>query len=303
MTALPDWHIAADAELVSSAAGGDRRAFAAIYDRYADALHDFCIGMLRDSDSAADRVHDAFCTAATRLGSLRDPAKLRPWLYSIARHHALGQIAARRREQPAEVLPEPESTDPDPATLAARTELADLMAQAAGGLSDRDRAVLDLTYRHGLDGPELAQALDVTPGTANRIVARLRTTIETSLGALLVARRAQATDTGCPDLRALLTDWDGVLTILMRKRIARHLDTCPRCDEDRHRLVSPAALLGATPLLIPAPHWLRDHTLTGIHLTATTTALDGDTHGAAGAELSSGPEVLADGQPRCWRSH
>jgi len=82
MTAVPSWDIVrpTDAELARAAAGGDRGAFAEIYDRYADRLHDICIGMLRDRDSAADCVQDAFCTAATRLTQLREPDKLRPWL-------------------------------------------------------------------------------------------------------------------------------------------------------------------------------------------------------------------------------
>ena len=92
MTAAPDWDIAhartTDAELVGPAAG-DRRAFAHMYDRYADRLHDFCVGMLRDRDGAADCVQDVFCIAATPLPQLREPDKLRPWLYSIARNEAL----------------------------------------------------------------------------------------------------------------------------------------------------------------------------------------------------------------------
>jgi hypothetical protein len=43
-----------DAELVAAAMAGDRGAFAAIYDRYADRLHDFCWSLLRDRDEAAD---------------------------------------------------------------------------------------------------------------------------------------------------------------------------------------------------------------------------------------------------------
>ena len=39
-----------DAELVRAATAGDRGAFAAIYDRYADRLHDFCWSVLRDRD-------------------------------------------------------------------------------------------------------------------------------------------------------------------------------------------------------------------------------------------------------------
>jgi DNA-directed RNA polymerase specialized sigma24 family protein len=69
-----------DAELVAAAIAGDRGAFAAIYDRYADRLHDFCWSLLRDRDEAADATQDAFLLAAERLGQLRDPERLRPWL-------------------------------------------------------------------------------------------------------------------------------------------------------------------------------------------------------------------------------
>src|SRR6202048_4244768 len=154
MTALPDWDIASDAELARAAAAGDRSAFGGIYDRYVDRLHDFCVGMLRDRDAAADCVQDVFCTAATQLAKLRDPDRLRPWLYAIARNEALRCIRDRRREQVFDELPEAASGEAGPDTLAARTELADLIAQAAGGLSDRDRTVLELAYRPGLDGPE-----------------------------------------------------------------------------------------------------------------------------------------------------
>ncbi|HXL60128.1 MAG TPA: sigma-70 family RNA polymerase sigma factor, partial [Mycobacterium sp.] len=88
MTALPDWDVVSDAELACAAAAGDRAAFASIYDRYADSIHDFCIGMLRNREAAADCVQDAFCIAATNLPKLREAEKLRPWLYAIARNEA-----------------------------------------------------------------------------------------------------------------------------------------------------------------------------------------------------------------------
>ena len=78
---------------------GDRGAFAAIYDRYADRLHDFCWSVLRDRDEAADATQDAFLVAAERLGQLRDPERLRPWLYAVARSQAL------RRPGPDRVSP------------------------------------------------------------------------------------------------------------------------------------------------------------------------------------------------------
>ncbi|MHA3018755.1 sigma-70 family RNA polymerase sigma factor [Mycobacterium sp. BMJ-28] len=250
-----------DATLAVAAAAGDRVAFAAIYDRYANRLHDFCIGMLRDRDAAADCVQDVFVIAATRLVQLREPDRLRSWLYAIARSEALARIRARRRELPSEELPEIATGEPDMDTLAARSELADLISAASGGLSERDRLVLELAYRQGLDGPELAEALGVTARNANTLVERLRETIARSLGALLVCRRVSADPERCPELAAILGDWHGELTVLLRKRAARHIESCSICDEERARMITPAALLGAAPVVIPAPAWLRDKTL------------------------------------------
>jgi RNA polymerase sigma factor (sigma-70 family) len=286
MTALPSSNIVGrtDAELASAAAAGDRGAFAGIYDRYADRLHDFCVGMLRDREAAADCVQDVFCAAATRLGQLREPDKLRPWLYAIARNEALRQIRERRREELYEEVPDMASRNPGPDTLAARGELADLIAEAAGGLSDRDRSVLELAYRHGLDGPELADVLGVSPVNANVMVYRLRETIERSLGALLVARGARRNPTRCPELAAILVGWDGAFTVLMRKRIARHIESCSVCEQDRRRLVNPVALLGGAPVFIPAPAWLRAHTLNHIQLVAASTGMP---TGAPSSQLGS----------------
>ena len=287
MTAVIDWDFVSDAELAAAAAAGNQAAFAGIYDRYADRLHDFCVGMVRDREAAADCVQDTFVTAATRLSSLRELDKLRPWLYAIARNEALRRIRERNREQPSDELPEVTSAEPGPDVMASRTELATLIAQVADGLSERDRAVLELTYRHGLDGPELAEALGVSAAGARTMTHRLRETIERALGALLVARGAR-TGQGCPELGAFLTDWDGEFTILMRKRIARHIDSCPTCQEQRGKMVNPVALLGGAPLFIPAPAGLRQQTLDRIQLVCAQKDLLGP--GSAGSPGgSAGP--------------
>lgn len=272
MTALPDWDMS-DAELAEAAITGDRGAFAEIYDRYSSRLFDFCVGMLRDRESAADCVQDTFCTAAARLSSLRDLGKLRPWLYAIARNEALRRIRERRREQPSDELPDTVSAEPGPEALAARTELAALIAQAAAGLSSRDREILDLAYRHGLDGPEIAEALGTSAATTRTLLHRLRETVERSLGAVLVARHARS-GRGCAELRESLKDWDGEFTVLLRKRVARHIESCTECSEDRRGMVNPAALLGAGAVVfLPAPILLREKTLNEVQLTCASTPL------------------------------
>ena len=235
-----------DAELARAATAGDRGAFAAIYDRYADRLHDFCWGLLRDRDEAADATQDAFVVAAERLGQLRDPERLRPWLYAVARSQALRRVRARSR-----VAPEEEMTQlPDPASgpeqAAERSDLRELVWSAAAGLSERDRALLDLHLRHGLEGAELGEAMGVEPGHAYVLLSRLRDQVERSLGAFLVARLGRQ---DCPDLPQILTGWDGRFSPLVRKQIARHVNACEVCGTARRRLASPLALLAAVPPL------------------------------------------------------
>ena len=250
-----------DTDLVTGALAGDRDAFAAIYDRYADRLHDFCWSVLRDRDEAADAVQDTFVLAAQRLAQLNDPERLRPWLYAVARSVALRRVRVRRRIVLDEVG-DMADTDPGPHRAAEQEALRELVWTAAGGLSERDRALLDLHLRQGLEGAELGEAMGVSASHAYVLLTRLRAQVERSLGALLIARLGRE---DCTELDALLSGWDGRFSPILRKRVARHVDQCEVCAERRRIVVSPWALLGAVPLL-PAPLWLKDRVLNQVQL-------------------------------------
>lgn len=234
-----------------------------------------------------------FCATADRLSQLREADKSRPWLYAIARNECLRCIRARGRERDYEGVPQAESSEPGADAMAARHELANLVAEAAGGLSDRDRSVLELAYRHGLDGPELAEALNVSAASAKKMTQRLRETVERSLGALLVSRGVRSDPSACPELGEILDGWDGQFSVLMRKRIARHIESCPVCDEERRRLVNPVALLGGVPAFIKAPDWLRDRTLEQIRLTSASSPADG----AGDPDATQRADVATDKAP------
>jgi hypothetical protein len=103
-------------------------------------------------------------------------------------------------------------------------------------------------------------------------VQRLRDTVEKSLGALLVVRQAKSGHNGCPEVSAIVAGWDGQFTILLRKRMSRHIESCSDCDYERSRLVNPRALLGSSAVLVPAPKWLRDQTLSQVRLSPSATA-------------------------------
>ena len=269
---------ASDAELVERVLRGDREAFAQVYDTYADRLHDFAYSMLRQREDAMDAVADAFVTTAERLDQLRDPERLRPWLYSIVRRECLRRLKQRSRTAYTDddaMLDLPDQ-GAGPEAMAETTALQALVWDAAAGLNERDRAMLDLHLRQGLDGAELGEAMDMTADNAYVSLSRLRDQVERSIGALLVARTARHT---CDDLDGVLGDWDGEYTPLVRKRVARHVDKCAACTRRRVALASPAALLAGVPAFA-APAMLRDRVLEDSRLVSALSARSGSGGGS-----------------------
>ena len=257
-----------DPELVAGVLAGDREAFAAVYDRYGDRLYDYAHSMLRQREEAEDAVADGFVLVAERLSQLRDPERLRPWLYAIVRSECLRRLRSRQRVAFGgdERLVEMADTDRTPEEEAELTALRQLVWDASAGLAERDQSILNLHLRHGLEGAELGEAMGVTTSQAYVLLSRLRDQVERSLGALLIARLGRD---DCDELDTLLADWDGTFSPLIRKRVARHVDGCDVCGERRRIVVSPWALLAGVPLLV-APAALRDR-VTDTHLVASST--------------------------------
>jgi RNA polymerase sigma factor (sigma-70 family) len=234
-----------DREVVAAIVAGDPAGLAEAYDRYATPLYSYCRTMLREPADAADAVQDTFVIAAPRMSGLRDPDRLRSWLYAVARNECYRRL--RSGSLHASLEEAPDVTD-DAADVAADVERADLRAlvrDALGGVGPAEREVLELQLRQGLSGGEVASVLGTSRNHAHALLSRARDQLATALGALVVARTGRQE---CPDLNEMLQEWDGALTVLVRKRINRHVERCPACSGRRRREVSPAMLLGVAPI-------------------------------------------------------
>jgi hypothetical protein len=152
-----------------------------------------------------------------------------------------------------------------PEESAERAALQQLVWDASAGLADRDRAILDLHLRQGLEGAELGEAMGVSANNAYVMLNRLRGQVDRSLGALLVARLGREE---CDELDRLLADWDGTFSPLVRKRVARHVDGCDLCSERRKKMISPWMLLAGIPM-VAAPLGLRDRVVDDTRLVAS----------------------------------
>ena len=273
---------ATDAELVSRVADGDRDALAAIFDRYAGHLLAFCRSIVRNQADADDCLQDVFVVAATRLDGLRQPDRLRSWLFAVARHTCLARIERDGRVLPTDDVADDPGPDADPAARGALdADLAAMVDDAMEGLAPRDRLVLELADRQGLSTDEVAGALGMAAPSAHKVLVRARATARRSLGVALVARSGQG---DCPELAAVLGDWDGTLTPLLRKRVSRHLEHCVVCSSEEQRLAAPGALLGAG-AVVAVPVGLRAGILrtAGRALGHSTGAGGSGTAGSGGA--------------------
>jgi RNA polymerase sigma factor (sigma-70 family) len=246
-----------DPDIVAAIVAGDPAGLTAAYESYAPALYTYCRSLLRDADDAADALHDTFIVASQKLDGLRDPERLRPWLYAVARNECLRLLNARRRTAALEDADEVSDESADVTVGVRQDELRDLVRAALDGLNAGDREILDLSMRHELSGAELGAALGVSANHAHALLSRARSQVEVALGALLVAR---AGSEDCAELAEMLRGWDGHFNTLIRKRVNRHIEGCDVCRERRRVELQPAMLLGLGPILVLPPA-LRDKIL------------------------------------------
>jgi RNA polymerase sigma factor (sigma-70 family) len=236
-----------DSEVVAAIVAGDPGGLAEAYDKYAAPLYAYCRSLLREPADAADVVQDTFVIAASRLAGLRDQNRLRPWLYAVARNecHRRMRATATHATAPLDTMPDVTDATADVGGEVRRAELRALLRAAVRGLNISDQDLIELQIRQGLGVAEIAAMLGVSRNHAHALLSRARDQLETSLGALLVARAGQE---DCAALSAMLEGWDGQLTVLTRKRLNRHIERCPVCAERKRRELAPALLLGLAPL-------------------------------------------------------
>jgi RNA polymerase sigma factor (sigma-70 family) len=253
-----------DSEVVAAIVAGDPAGLAEAYDRYAAPLHSYCRMMLGEPADAADAVQDTFVIAASRLSGLRDPKRLRSWLYAVARNQCHRRLDSGGANAPLEEVPDVADEGADVSAGAERAELRALVRGAMTGLGPAEREALGLQLGQGLGSGEVASVLGISRNHAHALLSRARDQMETALGVLVVARAGRQ---DCPALDELLKNWDGRLTVLLRNRANRHIERCPVCSQRRHQEMVPAMFLAALPVAalplaaVALPAALRDQVL------------------------------------------
>jgi len=235
-----------DTRLVTAAQQGDELAFAALFDRNVDAVHDLCWALTGDRDEAARIVGDVFTLVARHLGELTDASQLRPWLLAIARDRVLSEDQAGTLHTAWGARPEQPLSGGVPL---GGSDLRWWTREAASVLALADQVVIELAFRYDLDADQLAAAIGVSADDLPQVLDQVEQEADLVLGALVLARQGQR---DCPDLADLLEGWDGVPTVEVAESVDLHARTCGRCVR-RLSVAHPLELLGSAPPVPPSP--------------------------------------------------
>ncbi|MBK9547173.1 MAG: sigma-70 family RNA polymerase sigma factor [Dehalococcoidia bacterium] len=262
-----------EATLVRQAQGGDREAFAQLYDRYFERIYDFVRRTLRNEADAADVTQEVFIKAMASISTLSNPGVFKSWLFTVARNLSISRIRGARQVLSLDYAEtdEPEATlselvpDTDiagaPEEAAERSELAAMVWAVAAGLDARQYTVLDLSVRQELDAAEMAEVLGVTRNNAYVMVNRTKAAFSESAGDYFIYRDGVQ---NCPGLREELARANiKAFSPEARKAIERHVKHCPRCGEKKKRLPLPLAMFSGLALAAP-PEGLRERIRTSL---------------------------------------
>lgn len=133
-----------------------------------DELYRFILKRVRDEAVAEDLVQDVLVRMYTRQGTLKEPSKLRPWLYQVTRNAIVDYYRSRRR---LETLPDDlvsETTVEEDRT--AQRELARCLIPLLDVIPDPYGEALRLAEFERVSQAEVASRLGLSlPGAKSRV--------------------------------------------------------------------------------------------------------------------------------------
>jgi RNA polymerase sigma-70 factor (ECF subfamily) len=157
---------------------GEREAFDELIRRWHEPLWKYARRLTGDDDAAAETVQEAWLRVLRGIARLRDPERLRAWLFGITRRVVMDRLRVR--------FAEPVTVAVEDVDLAAEesSDLADdilTMHEELNQLPLLEREVLVLFYLRELTLAELAEVLGVPVGTIKSRLFRARHSLRTQL--------------------------------------------------------------------------------------------------------------------------
>jgi len=167
-----------DQELVARLKQCDTAAFDELFERYRARLYGFLVRLSGRRDVAEDLLQETWIRLATRVSSLREDARLAPWLFTVARNlycsYRRSKLLAARRILEFSRLRTAAETPVSPFEAAALDESERRIERALASLPLRCREALLLVSVEGLTPSEAAAICNLDPAALRKRLSRAR---------------------------------------------------------------------------------------------------------------------------------
>ena len=172
-------------ELLERIKAHDVDAFERLYRLYQPRLARFLINLLRRPQLVEEVLDDTMMVVWQTAASFRGTSKLSTWVFAIAYRKALK--ARARWPDPVEDAEQDRrvSNDPLPDADLDRSRIHEALRSAMSTLSAEQRAVVDLTYFHGLGYREIAEILSCPVDTVKTRMFHARRRLKQALSGTL----------------------------------------------------------------------------------------------------------------------
>jgi len=154
-----------ETQLVRAVKAGNADAFDRLVREYLDGAHAMALGILRHRQDAEDAVQEAFIRALERIDQLAEGSPFGPWFYTVLRSTCLN-LLRREKLRDHEDIPHGASGGSDPERETARRMTRKRVLEALETLPDRQRTTVMLYDLEGYSHREIAEMLDISPGTS-----------------------------------------------------------------------------------------------------------------------------------------
>jgi RNA polymerase sigma factor (sigma-70 family) len=191
-----------DAELYRRWAAGDRDAGEALIERHYDGILRFF--RTKCGPMADDLVQRTFMVCADHERGFRGDSSFRTYLFAVARNVLYKFLRGRSVDQhvdPDFSVSSASALAPGPATFAAERAEYRLMVQALRTIPLDIQVTLELFYWEDMSVAELAQILEVPPGTVKSRLHRGRQLLREAMEQIAITPDEEAS------VRVLLDDW------------------------------------------------------------------------------------------------
>jgi len=168
--------------------GGDPGAFDVLVRRYLRPGFSIAFRILGRREDAEDLVQEAFLAALEAIDGFQPGRAFGPWFHRIVVNRALNARKARGLRDAEEIPEVVPATSPSPHEDAERADVRRRLSGAMASLTERQRTIVRLFELEGFSGVEIAEMLEIPPGTVRWELHRARKALRACLAPLAEER-------------------------------------------------------------------------------------------------------------------